>query len=359
MIIEPVPTAPAGSVGRLRRLLGFAMPVVLLAGAIAFGLSGRDGVVDTAAAADDDDRRPAAVTPTEAPATPGPRPTPAVGEAADFPTRILGAAVLTPSQVTAAPGPDDGALVFVAGYLSMGAVHASCVERAYRPSATLCHRTSVPAERPISPYLPDGTTARVGPHLHPEFAPGVRLPPGVGRAVPEPRGNPIPVVILGRFDDPRAAPCDPSQERCRRPFVVERVVWADGEQFGWTTTLDISVDLDLTEEPWRRYRGAARDQLDNVTLVTMSALLTPRSLARIDRTAADAFAAATADEGVAGAAKGEEAAEGDRPAGLASRAIWYVRGVVLEVRADGGVSGTVRWIVTDATGTSVLASGSG
>lgn len=355
MIIEPVPTAPAGPVGRLRRLLGFAMPVVLLAGAIAFGLSGRDRGIDAAVAADEA-ARGAALAPAEAPATPGSRPTPAPVEAADFPASILGVAVVTPSQVASVPGVDEGGLVFVAGYLSMGAAHGSCVERAYRPSAALCHRTSVLAEAPLSAYLPDGTTARVGPHLHPEFPPGVRLPPGVGRSVPEPRGNPVPVVILGRYDDPRAAPCDPSPPgRCRRPFVVERVVWADGERFGWTTTLDISVALDLSEEPWRRYRDAARDQLDDVTLVTMSALLTPRSLSRIDRTAADAFAALSAGRG---AAEGGAVAS-EPPVPSEARAIWYVRGVVLEARPDGGMAGTVRWIVTDATGTTILASGDG
>jgi hypothetical protein len=200
MIIEPVPTTPRGPLSRLQRLLGIVMAPVLLVGVVWLGLAGRDdGETDGDAAplpavlAD-----PAAPTggidalSPEAPAKPA---------TADFPTRILGSDVLTPGEARAAQQADAGAVLFVSGWLTMGALHADCGERLYRPSGALCHRTSVLAEHPAAPPAGGGEGggwSALGPHLHPDFPPGVRLPPGVGRFAPEPRGEPVPVVVLGR-----------------------------------------------------------------------------------------------------------------------------------------------------------------
>lgn len=338
MIIEPVPTTPRGPLSRIQRLLGVVMAPVLLVGAVGLGLAGRDD-----GATGDTASPPAALTdpaePTGGIDALSPQ-APAELATADFPTRILGSDVLTPSEARAAQRADAGAVLFVSGWLTMGALHPDCGERLYRPSGALCQRTSVLAEHPVAP--PDGEGeggwSALGPHLHPEFPPGVRLPPGVGRFAPEPRGEPVPVVLLGRYGDPRAAPCDPAEGRCRAAFVVERVVWTNGERFGWTTTIDAGLELDLSEEPWRQYRDAAREHLADVTLISMSALIAPASLARVDAEAAtvlDAHFATT----------GEPAAH-----------VWYVRGIDLRERRGGGLRGTARWVVTGGDGTEVLVS---
>lgn len=341
MIIEPVPTSPRGSLGRLRRLLGVVMAPVLLVGVVGLGLAGRDGEPAGRAATPPPGAIPGTAAPTGAidalaPDGPASRPT------AAFPTRILGSDVLTPTEALTARRADTGAALFVSGWLTMGPLHPSCAEPMYRPRGALCHRTSVLAEHPAGPGE-DGGWSTLGPHLHPEFPPGVRLPPGVGRFSPEPMGEPVPVVVLGRYGDPRAAPCDPSRSRCRPAFVVERVVWTNGERFGWTTTIDAGLELDLAEEPWRRYRDAARAHLRDVTLISMSALLAPASLTHVDREAAQALEAHLAT-----------LAEVDRPPH-----VWYVRGVDLRERRGGGLRGTARWVVTAGDGAELLVSSEG
>jgi hypothetical protein len=336
MIIEPVPTSPLSPLSRLRRLLGIVMVPVLLVGVVGLGLAGRDRTERGPG----DSPPPAALNP--AAPTGGidglvPQDPPAVA-AADFPERILGSDVLTPSEARTAQRADAGAFLFVAGWLTMGALDPTCGDRLYRPSGGLCHRTSVLTELPAAPSADGMGWTAVGPHLHPEFPPGVRVPPGVGRFEPEPRGEPVPVVVLGRYGDPRAAPCDPSTGRCRPPFVVERIVWTNGERFGWTTTIDAGLELDLAEEPWRRYRDAARTHLEEVTLISMSALVEPTSLARVDRRAAAALEdyLASANERVP--------------------FVWYVRGVDLRERRGGGLRGTARWVITGGDGSELLVS---
>lgn len=336
MIIEPVPTSPRDALSRLQRLLGIVMVPVLLVGVAGLGLAGRDGTEPRA-----DATPPGAVANPSAPTSGidalAPE-APDTGATADFPERILGSDVLTPSEARAAQRADAGAVLFVAGWLTMGALHTACGDRLYRPSGALCHRTSALTELPAAPSADGMGWSAVGPHLHPEFPPGVRLPPGVGRFAPEPRGEPVPVVVLGRYGDPRAAPCDPSTGRCRPPFVVERVVWTNGERFGWTTTIDAGLELDLSEEPWRRYRDAARGHLEEVTLISMSALIAPTSLARVDREAAAALEAHLT-------AAGEQVPF-----------VWYVRGVDLHERRGGGLRGTAYWVITGGDGSELLVS---
>jgi hypothetical protein len=56
--------------------------------------------------------------------------------------------------------------------------------------------------------------------------------PGTDWARPLPREGdsvPTPVVLIGHFDDARAAGCQPeNQETCRDRFVVLIIAWADG-----------------------------------------------------------------------------------------------------------------------------------
>ena len=56
--------------------------------------------------------------------------------------------------------------------------------------------------------------------------------PGIAWARPLPQQGdsvPTPVVLIGHFDDPRAAACQPkNQAECLDRFVVTVVAWADG-----------------------------------------------------------------------------------------------------------------------------------
>jgi hypothetical protein len=333
MIIEPVPTTPRDPLRRLRGLLGFLVPPALLVGVIAVALAGGP---DDEASAD-----PSLVLqPTGAPeavAVPTPRPQ-VRGDEAAFPEQILGLPVLTPSEADATrvegiPGPP----LMVAGYLSIRGVREDCVDRVVGPQGSFCHRSAVLAEAPLSPYGGNGLWRGIGRHLHPEFPPGVRWPIGVTNTTPDRGGPPFPVVILGRFGDPRAMPCAVDAFECTEGFVAERIVWANGDSYARTTTVDAAVDIDLSEDPWRERRNAARANLTDITLIAMSALLAPDTLARVDPSAADALAAGAVGGAVAGP-------------------VWYVRGMDLRPAQDGEPSGVVRWVVVDDLGGQVLAS---
>jgi hypothetical protein len=71
------------------------------------------------------------------------------------------------------------------------------------------------------------TSSATGPSFETVFdGPGTAW----ARPLPE-RGDsvPTPVVLIGHFDDPRAAGCQPeNQVECHERFVVSVVAWADG-----------------------------------------------------------------------------------------------------------------------------------
>ena len=46
------------------------------------------------------------------------------------------------------------------------------------------------------------------------------------------------VVVLGRFSDPRASPCEPGGRHCGLELVVEQVAWVDGTAYPTTPTVD-------------------------------------------------------------------------------------------------------------------------
>jgi len=332
MIIEPVPTNPRDPFRRLSRLLGFLVPPALLVAVIAVALAGG---TDDETAADPS----FATQPTRAPeAMADPTPRPQVrGDEAGFPEQILGLPVLTPSEADATRVEGImGPPLMVAGYLSIRGVREDCIDRVLGPQGSFCHRSAVLAEAPLSPYGGDGMWRGIGRHLHPEFPPGVRWPIGVTNTSPDRGGPPFPVVILGRFGDPRAMPCAVEAFECTEGFVAERIVWADGDSYARTTTVDAAVDIDLSEDPWRERRNAARANLTNITLIGMAALLAPDTLARVDRTAADVLAAATG--------------------GAVTGPVWYVRGMDLRPAQDGEPSGVVRWVVVDDLDGRLLAS---
>ena len=76
----------------------------------------------------------------------------------------------------------------------------------------------------------EGVFGAIGPHLHPTFARRPRAHPG--RRPSEPRTEPIPVVVLGRYVDPVGIACSPTSRDCGQAFAVERVVWVAGTPWG-------------------------------------------------------------------------------------------------------------------------------
>ena len=71
-----------------------------------------------------------------------------------------------------------------------------------------------------------GVFGAIGPHLHPTFAPGVRGPTPAG-GPSQPRTEPIPVVVLGRYTDRPA-----SRAARRRATAARRSPWSGSSGSG-------------------------------------------------------------------------------------------------------------------------------
>ena len=173
-----------------------------------------------------------------APTTASESPTPSMASATDvFPAEILGLPAIAVSEALARrdAGPDDTALA-VRGYFSRPnvGVDISC--------------PATPAKiSPVQSRCPDAVTwLTEGPEQLWSLGDAgwqVREPDGPGLnpivrfdvpfEMPAHRNNgrpaPLPVVVLGHFADRRAAACPgASIEACRRAFVVDALLWADG-----------------------------------------------------------------------------------------------------------------------------------
>lgn len=337
MIIEPVPTTPRGPRAGLGRLLGFLAPVVLLVGVVGAGLAGRttDGAEPP--------------LPTPAPtigAAPSPAPTqtvvrpgdPVPGEAVVFPDQLDGIPVRTPTDAGAFRPPPPvpaapGDLMLVAGYLSVDAVPEGCIDRLVSRSGSLCERQGVLAESPAPRRT--GAGSQHGPHVHPYFPPGVRWPAGV--ALQDDDGNviPYPMIVLGRYGDPRTPACPALSSRCEEQFFVERVVWAANEPFSRSTSVDPSIEINLTDDAWRDRRNEARRQLTGVSLITVTSLVRPGRVATLDPEAAQAL---------------ERTGDGEP----LPEAVWYVRGLLLTTDGAGGLTGVTHWVIVDDATNAVL-----
>jgi hypothetical protein len=224
--------------------------------------------------------------------------------------------------------------MLVAGYLSVDAIPEGCIDRLVGPSGSLCERQGVLAEAP-APDL-SGAGSQHGRHIHPYFPPGVRWPTGVGQLDDDGNVVPYPMIVIGRFGDPRAPVCPPLSSRCEESFLVERVVWAANEPFTRTTSVDPGLDIDFNDDRWRDRRNDARRQLAGISILTVTSLVVPGRLTALDAEAADALA---------------RVADGEPP----PAAVWYVRGLLLTTDGAGGLTGIPQWIVVDDATNVVLA----
>jgi hypothetical protein len=272
---------------------------------------------------------PASTAPPEAPDT-GDR----EAERVSFPAAIDGLPVRYVSATLAAHAQGTlSGIVAVAGYLSITDIPPACADRISGPFGALCQRFGLVADGRSSPWIrPAGP--RLGPHLHPEFPPGVRIPPQLGQTMVLAAGPPLPVVLLGRFGDRRTAPCERMARDCRGAFVVLGVAWYDGETWRRPPALEPTLDLDLGDASWPGRQAIARAALGDVDRVLVMALVGPATLARIDPGAAAALPEPAPDP------------------------VWYVLGLeVAPGPGSGEPHGTTRWVLVDDASGAVVAAG--
>lgn len=175
-----------------------------------------------------------------------------------FPSEVLGLPVISVSEAIALrdAGP-EGTEIAVRGYEPVPQpVPDRCpVDRG--PSSPLgfrCgDRQTWLSERPERTWERIGSGFRgfppTGPALQPLYRPEVPRTPADG-AVPR-SDEPLPVILVGHFDDYRSLMCA-DVEGCRRQFVVDARVWVAGHEAGrevvrildrWSETSQSNVSL--------------------------------------------------------------------------------------------------------------------
>ena len=332
MIVEPAPTNPRSPVRRTLRLAGIAVPVVLLVGVVAAGVLGPQRAPD----ASPDPSAGAVASPFDA----GRPAVLADGTTTRFPPSWIGFPVRSVSE-TRAERQDGGAegIQAVAGYLSYGDLPWTCVD-AYLEANAPCDGRALLADVDVLPTHDNGGVfGAIGPHLHPTFAPGVRAPtPAAGPG--QPRTEPIPVVVLGRYTDPVGVACSPTSRDCGQAFAVERVVWVAGEPWGVTLSVDAAMDVEPNIPEIQATVAASTDALGRGALPLRTAVVRPDVLALVDPDAAAAL---------------PPLEPGDR-----LRPVTYVRGLVFQfdaIQPPHATDTAIGWIVVHSITGEVLARG--
>ena len=153
-----------------------------------------------------------------------------------------------------------------------------------------CERIGVLGEDPWDGAAPNAPDAP-GFHLHPQFPVGVRLPSQATYVALSPSTATPPVVIIGRFNDARARPCEPAGRHCGLELVVEQVAWVDGSIYPATPTLDPLVELpEGSMGALRRDATMAEGFLASGAYPLLTALVDPTRIAAIEPRAASAAA---------------------------------------------------------------------
>jgi hypothetical protein len=143
---------------------------------------------------------------------------------------------------------------------------------------------------------------------------------------PDPRTGeltPVAVVVIGRFDDPRARDCQPGRRHCGEEFVLERIAWADGQWIDRPIVRDPAVPAEEQAMSGQIRRLLTSRESDRGEVFLYEALLTVDLLLKVDPTAAAAIG------------------------GVPPAPVWYVRSVgraVADVdeRRSGGSRGRSR-----------------
>ena len=326
MIVQPTPTAPRTPVRRGLRVAALAVPVVLLAGAVAIGVAGPRSTpaVDTSA------QGPAASSAPAAVAVPGEVPSPAPARPA-FPTVAADLGVRTIAEAQAwlehvTPGP-----IAVAGWLVDLHPLGSCAVADGDTRGVLgpmCPRRAR--------LVGDPSAESSANQIYLTIPVGTRLPPDLERAGELPAATPIEVV--GHTGD-LPHPCVGDPNECRSDLLVERVTWADGAAFDPGPVFDTYLGDAPAWLANRNLESAETLAIGWYGTILQAALVRPSTVARIDPAAARVMHAPTT------------------PGTL----VWYVRG--LETGYDpvhalhGEAPPRYSWVVLDYDTGATLARG--
>ena len=289
MIVQPASLGPSGKPRRVLRIVGLVVPVLLLSGVVAAGVLGPSPAPAPPSTAPDSHSSPTRARPrrSASPRTPAP--------SRDLPVdRRRARRARRPLHARGAqPWHRPGSRRRSAGYLGLDAVPGGCTDRRLGIFGPFCEQIAVLGEAPwygAAQNAPDAP----GFHLHPQFPVGVRMPSQATNVAVSPSTATPPVVIIGRFNDPRARPCEPAGRHCGLELVVERVAWVDGTAYPRRPPLDPLVeradesiatlrrDAALAEAPWRPAPTRCS-----------TALVDPPTIAAIEPRAAPAAAAST------------------------------------------------------------------
>jgi hypothetical protein len=287
MIVQPAPLGPRGRPRRVLRIVGLVVPVVLLSGVVAAGLLGPSPVPVPSAAPE-----LAVASPSVAPsASPIAQPEPGV---AVFPSSVAGLDVHGVQYTLEARNRGIArGLVAVAGYLGLDWLPDGCIDRRLGIFGPFCERIAVLGEDPWYGSTHIGPDAP-GFHLHPQFPVGVRMPSQATNIAVSPSTATPPVVILGRFNDSRARPCEPDGRHCGLELVVEQVAWVDGTAYPTTPTLDPLAEIaDGSMPSLRRDAMQAEGFLAAGAYPLLTALVDPATIASIEPRAASAAGSLT------------------------------------------------------------------
>jgi hypothetical protein len=288
MIVQPASLGPSGRPRRVLRLVGLVVPVVLLGAVVAAGV-----LAPSPAPAPSVVPVVAVGSPTIGPSTsPAPQAEPAV---AIFPSSVAGLQVHGVRWTLEARNRGIArGVVAVAGYLGLDSIPDACADDArlgiFGP---FCDRIAVLAEDPWDGATHDAPDV-AGFHLHPQFPVGVRMPSQATNVALSPSTSSPAVVVLGRFSDPRASPCEPGGRHCGLELVVEQVAWVDGAEYPATPAVDPLVDGPAGTIA--SLRGAATNAerfLEPGAYPLLTALVDPRTIAANEPAATDAAARLT------------------------------------------------------------------
>ncbi len=333
-------------------MVGAAAPVLLLVAVIGVGaLGARD---DDSASEPVTTRVPAEVQPTPSPEASGLARPPA------FPVRVLGLRTRTVADALERrrSGVTGDEIIAVQGFATVHPTPSDCfiVDDAPTIADSLaCRREVIVADGPDaflawSDGVVDWVMSEGVTHLHASSFPVVSLvdleahavtsPPPTSPTGDDPVIAPIPsvpVVVLGRFDDPRLADPRSSARHPNEAFVIERIVWVDDV---WQTRPTVRFVRPLDGEiAIGQVRATTSRALPSGTVILSHSIADLEVLARLDPTAAALVRPGADRLGIA------------EPA-----AVWYVRVMIrgappVDTLAGDTTPRHLAWAVMTADGT--------
>ena len=311
MIVQPTPTSPRSRRHRARRVAGLVAAPVLLAVAVAAGLTGA---------------RPQATTPGEARSSGGPESSGAPASpdlfAAGIPTQFGDLDAIRPNaDLDADAGLRPADAVAVAGYLGVDPSESGCFVRPETPFGPWCDRRGILA---VAPWVATGASP-FPDHLRVHIPVGVRLPSQLEDAAPGSLPKQIPVLVVGRRSVAPAACQGFGPVVCDDELEVDRVAWADGVRMGLTPLIDDRLQTERRPDPFT-------NALDIADMPLLGVLVWPEDVWRLDPEAG----------GVA-------------MQGSPGPPVWYVR--VIDGARSPGPERQVRWMLLAEKDLRVLASG--